>query len=65
MGIYDIFQKYGVGYEEISLRFGIPRLEAQEWASGKKEPPGYVLRMIEELLERDRQDAGRMVFELN
>lgn len=46
----DLTQKHNVTIKYISERFGIPYHTIQNWSSGIRRCPSYVLRMIDELL---------------
>lgn len=53
--IAQICQDYGLNMTELSKRFGIPYRTIQDWHAGRRVPPEYVVRMMTELLEHDRQ----------
>jgi len=55
--IRDIAASNDMTLADISARFGIPLRTVESWsAPGKnhREPPEYLLRMIDELLTNDR-----------
>ena len=52
MTIKDICEKYSISQTNLAKRFGIPLRTVQDWHRGQRVPPDYVVRMIEELLER-------------
>ena len=43
----EILKKNGVKNSEISARFGIPMRTLQNWASGDREPPEWVLKLLD------------------
>ena len=49
--IKEICEEYGLGQTALSRRFGIPLRTVQDWHSGRSNPPAYVARMIDELLQ--------------
>lgn len=48
MTIKDIAQSVGKSVRSIALDLGIPIRTAEDWASGKRNPPDYLLKLIEE-----------------
>ena len=50
--IKEICEKYNLGQTALARRFGIPLRTVQDWYSGKRTPPDYVVAMLVELLER-------------
>lgn len=53
--IAQICTEYGLKQTELAKRFGIPLRTVQDWHAGRRVPPEYVVRMMVELLEHDRQ----------
>ena len=43
----------GLGQTEVSRRFDIPLRTVQDWYSGRRTPPGYVVKMMQEILVHD------------
>lgn len=43
--------EYGLNQTELSRRFGIPLRTIQNWHTGVRIPPSYVIRMMDELLK--------------
>ena len=59
MTIKEICEKYGLSQTALAKRFGIPIRTVQDWYSERRNPPDYLLRMMEELLEVDNKgEAG-------
>lgn len=53
--IKDICIEYGLSQTALAKRFGIPLRTVQDWHAGRRVPPDYVVSMMVEILERDRQ----------
>jgi DNA-binding transcriptional regulator YiaG len=53
--IKDICIEYGLSQTALAKRFGIPLRTVQDWHSGRRVPPEYVVSMMIEILERERQ----------
>lgn len=47
MTIKEMREKLGLTQELFSQRYGIPRRTIQNWESGKRKPPAYVIEMLE------------------
>jgi DNA-binding transcriptional regulator YiaG len=54
MTVNEICEKYGYTQTQLSRRFGIPWRTVQNWYSGVRQPPDYVLNMIVEILEHKK-----------
>ena len=52
--IKEICEKYKFSQTALAKRFGIPLRTVQDWYSERRTPPGYVVQMMVELLDRDR-----------
>lgn len=46
---------YGIGQTALAKRFNIPLRTVQDWYSGRRVPPEYVVGMIGELLAIDKE----------
>lgn len=55
MTIKEICEKYGITQTVLAKRFGIPLRTVQNWAGGQRSAPDYVIRMMVELLEHDKE----------
>lgn len=53
MTIKDICEKYGLSQTALAKRFDIPLRTIQDWHGDRRTPPDYVVRMMDELLQRD------------
>lgn len=56
--IKTICKTYGLSQTALARRFGIPLRTVQAWHTGERTPPDYVVNMISDLLEYDREAAG-------
>lgn len=54
MTIKDLCDKYTQTQTGLSKRFGIPLRTVQGWYLGERNPPAYVVGMMDELLAVDR-----------
>lgn len=54
--IKDICIQYQLRQTELADRFGIPLRTVQDWYSGRRTPPDYVVKMMLEILERDSRE---------
>lgn len=59
--IAQICDKYNLQQTELAKRFGIPLRTVQDWHAGRRTPPDYVVRMVNEILDRERQDKENTV----
>jgi DNA-binding transcriptional regulator YiaG len=50
--IKQICKIYDIGQTELARKFGIPLRTVQDWHAGRRNPPGYVVAMMVELLEK-------------
>ena len=53
--IKDICTEYGLSQTALSRRFDIPWRTVQNWYAGVRNPPDYVVRMMDEILRNDAQ----------
>lgn len=52
----QMLDAYSLTLASASKRFGIPYRTVQNWASGERVPPDYVLRMMDIILRRELED---------
>ena len=57
--IKDLCTEYGMGQTALARRFGIPVRTIQNWYAGIRNPPDYVVIMMEELLRLDAEKADQ------
>lgn len=55
--IRGICEEYGLSQTELAKRFGIPLRTVQNWHNGVRNPPPYVVAMIERILEKETPGA--------
>lgn len=49
--VRDIRQRTGLSQAAFAERYEIPKRTIENWEAGKREPPSYVLRMLEILVD--------------
>lgn len=54
MTIKELCDKYTQTQTGLSKRFGIPLRTVQGWYLGERNPPAYVVLMMDELLAHDK-----------
>lgn len=52
MTIKEICEKYSTNQSELSRRFGVPLRTVQDWHSGRRTPPPYVVTLLINALEK-------------
>ena len=55
--IKDLAAEHGMSCRKLAERFQIPYRTMEDWAAGRREPPAYVLLMMQEILSAHK-DAG-------
>lgn len=53
MTVKEIANAAGMSVRQLAIRFGIPQRTIEQWASGARTPPDYVLRMMEEIIKKE------------
>lgn len=53
MTIKDICTKYAISQTELSRRYNIPLRSIQNWHAGTRQPPEYLVKMIDTLLSNN------------
>lgn len=53
--IRDLCREHGLTQKALAERFGIPLRTVEDWSTGKRTPPDYVVRMIQQLLEYEKR----------
>ena len=56
MTIQEFIKSSGMTQKQLSARFGIPKRTIEEWSRGARKCPDYVVRMMAELLEKDKTE---------
>ena len=57
MTLPEICRAYGYSQSALARRFGIPLRTVQNWHSGANKAPDYLLRMMQEILDKEK-DGG-------
>ena len=52
--IKQLCEQYGISQSELARKYDIPLRTVQDWHAGRRTPPPYVIRMLDELL-KERQ----------
>lgn len=53
--IRELCNHYNYTQTTLAKRFGIPLRSVQDWHAGRRTPPDYVVHMMEELLQYDKE----------
>ena len=56
MTIQEFIKASGMTHKQLSERFGIPKRTIEDWSRGVRKCPEYVVRMMIELLEKDKEE---------
>lgn len=56
--IKELCTEYGLGQTELARRFDIPVRTIQNWHAGVRNPPDYVVRMMDELLSLEAAEKA-------
>ena len=52
--IKELCEVYDISQTELSKKYDIPLRTVQDWHAGRRTPPPYVVRMLEELLAQSK-----------
>lgn len=55
--IKELCAEYNLSQTALAKRFGIPLRTLQGWAGGQRNPPDYVVKMMAELLKREKEES--------
>lgn len=55
MTFQELLDRSGMRMTEMAARFGIPYRTLQDWKSGVRKAPQYVINMMAELLDHDKE----------
>ena len=56
MTIQEFIKSSGMTHKQLSDRFGIPKRTIEDWSRGARKCPDYVVKMMIELLEKDKTE---------
>lgn len=48
--IKQLCEEHGISQSELARRYDIPLRTVQDWHAGRRTPPPYVIKMLDELL---------------
>jgi len=55
MTVKEFIKSTGMTQKQLSERFGIPRRTIEDWSRGVSKCPDYVVSMMKEILEKDKE----------
>jgi len=55
MTVKEFIKSTGLTQKQLSERFGIPRRTIEDWSRGVSKCPDYVVSMMKEILEKDKE----------
>lgn len=53
MNVKDIRSRTGLSQQKFSEKYEIPKRTIEEWESGRRTPPDYVLKMLARIVDED------------
>ena len=56
MTIQEFIKSSCMTHKQLSERFGIPKRTIEDWSRGARKCPDYVVKMMIELLEKDKTE---------
>lgn len=57
MEIKEMRELLGISRAEFSRRYGIPLRTLENWESGKRTPPPYVINLLERIIKEDADEV--------
>ena len=48
--VKQLCEEYNISQTELAKKYDIPLRSVQDWHAGRRTPPSYVVRMLDELL---------------
>lgn len=57
MEIKEMRELLGISRAEFSRRYGIPLRTMEDWESGKRTPPPYVINLLERIIKEDADEV--------
>lgn len=58
----NVMNKYGYNIKMISERFNIPYRTVQNWTSGQRECPKYIVEMVETILANEKETKKKKIW---
>ena len=59
MNSLEIREILGISRAAFSRRYNIPIRTLEDWDAGRKNPPEYVLEMLERIVREDKEVRGK------
>lgn len=56
--IRELCREFHLTQRALAARFGIPLRTVEQWCTGKRQPPDYVVVMIRTILEYEQKEQG-------
>ncbi len=56
--VKELCEKHHITQAWLSHRFGIPYRTVQDWYTGRRTPPKYVIQMMQILIEQDQNEQN-------
>lgn len=56
----EIRELLGISRAEFSKKYGIPVRTLENWDSGKREPPEWILKLLERVVREDKERRTKM-----
>ncbi len=57
--IRDIITASGLGMKDFAGKYHIPKRTVEDWVYGKRNPPGYVLELLEYRISKELEDLKK------
>ena len=57
--IKQLCEEYNISQTELSQKYDIPLRTVQDWHAGRRTPPPYVVRMLDELLALNKNGSKK------
>lgn len=57
MTVKEICERYKLSQTALSKRFNIPLRTVQNWVGGQRSAPEYVIKMMIEILEKEKAEG--------
>ncbi|MBQ8245817.1 MAG: helix-turn-helix domain-containing protein [Lachnospiraceae bacterium] len=54
--IRELCREHNLTQRALAERFGIPLRTVEDWSTGKRKPPSYVVQMIQTILESKNKE---------
>ena len=58
MNIKELRKLTGLSQEKFSSLYGIPKRTIENWETGKRNPPDYVINLLERVVKEDFKEGS-------